>query len=132
MRSAHVCGIEELCIPKLSTSKGEIVENKQSLSSPAGERENIMGTMDINPLLIKLSVPMMVSMLVQALYNVVDSIFVSHVSESALTAVSLAFSLQNVMIAVGVGTGVGVNALLSKSLGEKNQERANQLSLIHI
>ena len=64
MRSAHVCGIEELCIPKSSTSKGEIVENKQSLSSPAGERENIMGTMDINPLLIKLSVPMMVSMLV--------------------------------------------------------------------
>ena len=102
------------------------MENKQSLSSPAGERENIMGTMDINPLLIKLSVPMMVSMLVQALYNVVDSIFVSHVSESALTAVSLAFSLQNVMIAVGVGTGVGVNALLSKSLGEKDQYRANK------
>ena len=80
-----------------------------------------MGTMDINPLLVKLSVPMMISMLVQALYNVVDSVFVSHVSESALTAVSLAFSLQNVMIAVGVGTGVGVNAMLSKSLGEKNQ-----------
>ena len=89
-------------------------------------RENIMGTMDINPLLVKLSVPMMVSMLVQALYNVVDSVFVSHVSESALTAVSLAFSLQNVMIAVGVGTGVGVNALLSKSLGEKSQARANK------
>ena len=88
-------------------------------------RENIMGTMDINPLLVKLSVPMMISMLVQALYNVVDSVFVSHVSESALTAVSLAFSLQNVMIAVGVGTGVGVNAMLSKSLGEKNQRRAN-------
>lgn len=89
-------------------------------------RENIMGTMEINPLLVKLSVPMMISMLVQALYNVVDSIFVSHVSESALTAVSLAFSLQNIIIAVGVGTGVGVNALLSKSLGEKNQQRANQ------
>ena len=71
-----------------------------------------MGTMAINPLLVRLSVPMMISMLVQALYNVVDSVFVSHVSESALTAVSLAFSLQNVMIAVGVGTGVGVNALL--------------------
>ncbi len=85
-----------------------------------------MGTMSINPLLIKLSVPMMVSMLVQALYNVVDSIFVSHVSEGPLTAVSLAFSLQNVMIAVGVGTGVGVNALLSKSLGEKDQYRANK------
>ena len=96
-------------------------ENQQATA-----RENIMGTMNINPLLVKLSVPMMVSMLVQALYNVVDSVFVSHVSESALTAVSLAFSLQNVMIAVGVGTGVGVNALLSKSLGEKNQERANK------
>ena len=98
------------------------MENKQlNLSEP----ENIMGTMEINPLLLKLSIPMMISMLVQALYNVVDSVFVSHVSESALTAVSLAFSLQNVMIAVGVGTGVGVNALLSKSLGEKNQSRAN-------
>ena len=101
------------------------METKQ-LQTQQPARENIMGTMDINPLLIKLSVPMMVSMLVQALYNVVDSVFVSHVSENALTAVSLAFSLQNVMIAVGVGTGVGVNALLSKSLGEKNQERANK------
>ena len=101
------------------------METKQSQTSPAA-RENIMGTMEINPLLVKLSVPMMISMLVQALYNVVDSVFVSHVSESALTAVSLAFSLQNVMIAVGVGTGVGVNALLSKSLGEKNYEQANR------
>ena len=100
------------------------METKQSQTSPAA-RENIMGTMEINPLLVKLSVPMMISMLVQALYNVVDSVFVSHVSENALTAVSLAFSLQNVMIAVGVGTGVGVNAMLSKSLGEKNQSRAN-------
>ena len=90
------------------------MENKQPSFSPAGERENIMGTMDINPLLIKLSVPMMVSMLVQALYNVVDSIFVSHVSESALTAVSLAFSLQNVMIAVGVRTA------FSKAIGERS------------
>ena len=102
------------------------MENKQSLSSPAGERENIMGTMDINPLLIKLSVPMMVSMLVQALYNVVDSIFVSHVSESALTAVSLAFSLQNVMIAVGVGTGVGVNTLMSRYDGQGNRLLADR------
>ena len=99
------------------------MENKQlNLSEP----ENIMGTMDVNPLLIKLSIPMMISMLVQALYNVVDSIFVARVSESALTAVSLAFSLQNMMFAVGIGTGVGVNALLSKSLGEKNQYRANK------
>ena len=100
------------------------MENKQT--NPPAAQENIMGTMAINPLLVKLSIPMMVSMLVQALYNVVDSIFVSHVSEGALTAVSLAFSLQNMMIAVGVGTGVGVNALLSKSLGEKDQERANK------
>ena len=99
------------------------MENKQ-IDLP--EQENIMGTMPINPLLIKLSVPMMISMLVQALYNVVDSIFVSHVSENALTAVSLAYSLQSVMFAVGIGTGVGVNALLSKSLGEKDQYRANK------
>ena len=99
------------------------MENKQlNLSEP----ENIMGTMDVNPMLIKLSIPMMISMLVQALYNVVDSIFVARVSENALTAVSLAFSLQNMMFAVGIGTGVGVNALLSKSLGEKNQYRANK------
>ena len=101
------------------------MKTNQSQTAPAEVRENIMGTMEINPLLLKLSIPMMISMLVQALYNVVDSVFVSHVSENALTAVSLAFSLQNVMIAVGVGTGVGVNALLSKSLGEKNQSRAN-------
>ena len=99
------------------------MENNRPQTSPVMERENIMGTMEINPLLVKLSVPMMISMLVQALYNVVDSVFVSWVSEEALTAVSLAFSLQNMMIAVG--TGVGVNAMLSKSLGEKNQRRAN-------
>ena len=101
------------------------MENNRPQTSPVMERENIMGTMEINPLLVQLSVPMMISMLVQALYNVVDSVFVSWVSEEALTAVSLAFSLQNMMIAVGVGTGVGVNAMLSKSLGEKNQKRAN-------
>ncbi len=101
------------------------MENNRPQTSPVMERENIMGTMEINPLLVKLSVPMMISMLVQALYNVVDSIFVARVSENALTAVSLAFSLQNMMFAVGIGTGVGVNALLSKSLGEKNQKRAN-------
>jgi len=101
------------------------VENNRPQTSPVMERENIMGIMEISPLLVKLSVPMMISMLVQALYNVVDSVFVSWVSEEALTAVSLAFSLQNMMIAVGVGTGVGVNAMLSKSLGEKNQKRAN-------
>ena len=102
------------------------MKTNQSQTAPAEARENIMGTMEINPLLLKLSIPMMISMLVQALYNVVDSIFVARVSENALTAVSLAFSLQNLMFAVGIGTGVGVNALLSKSLGEKNQYRANK------
>ena len=88
--------------------------------------ENKMGTMPVNRLLVSISVPMMISMLVQALYNVVDSMFVSRISEDALSALSLAFPAQNLMIAVATGTGVGINALLSKSLGEKNQERANQ------
>ena len=79
-----------------------------------------------NKLLLSMAVPMMLSMMVQALYNVVDSIFVSRISEDALTAVSLAFPVQNLIIAIGVGTGVGINALLSKSLGEKNQKLANK------
>lgn len=87
-----------------------------------------MGIMPVNELLVEMSLPMMVSMLVQALYNVVDSIFVSRINENALTAVSLAFPIQSLMIAVGTGTGVGVNALLSKSLGEKNTERANKVA----
>jgi len=91
-------------------------------------KENKMGTMPINKLLISMSLPMMISMLVQALYNVVDSIFVSQISENALTAVSLAFPVQNFMIAVGVGTGVGINALLSRSLGEKKFEQANRVA----
>ena len=91
-------------------------------------KENKMGTMPINKLLISMSLPMMISMLVQALYNVVDSIFVSQISENVLTAVSLAFPVQNFMIAVGVGTGVGINALLSRSLGEKKFEQANKVA----
>jgi len=87
--------------------------------------ENKMGVQPVNRLLVSMSVPMMVSMLVQALYNVVDSIFVARLSEDALTAVSLAFPWQNLMIAVGVGTGVGVNAWLSRCLGEKDQRSAN-------
>lgn len=89
-------------------------------------KENKMGTMPVNRLLISMSFPMIISMLVQALYNVVDSIFVSQISENALTAVSLAFPIQNLMIAVGVGTGVGINALLSRSLGEKKFDEANK------
>ena len=84
-----------------------------------------MGVMPVNRLLITMSVPMMLAMLVQALYNVVDSVFVSQLSEDALNAVSLAFPVQNIMIALAVGTGVGVNALLSKSLGEQDAKRAN-------
>lgn len=83
-------------------------------------KENKMGIMPVKKLIINMSLPMMISMLVQALYNVVDSIFVAQISENALTAVTLAFPLQNLMIAVGSGTGVGINALLSRSLGEKN------------
>ena len=89
-------------------------------------QENKMGTMPVNKLLITMSIPMIISMLVQAFYNVVDSIFVAQISENALTAVSMAFPIQNLMIAVATGTGVGVNALLSKSLGEKNQKLADK------
>lgn len=98
------------------------------MSGESAIKENKMGTMPINKLLISMSLPMMISMLVQALYNVVDSIFVSQISENALTAVSLAFPVQNFMIAVGVGTGVGINALLSRSLGEKKFEQANKIA----
>lgn len=91
-----------------------------------GQPENKMGTMSVPKLLFSMAFPMMVSMLVQALYNIVDSVFVSRVSEDALTALSLAFPVQNLMIAVGAGTGVGINALLSRSLGEKNFDRANR------
>ncbi|MBQ7795379.1 MAG: MATE family efflux transporter, partial [Lachnospiraceae bacterium] len=92
------------------------------------QTENKMGVMPINKLIITMSVPMIVSMLVQALYNIVDSMFVAQLSENALTAVSLAFPAQNLMIAVATGTGVGINANLSRSLGEKNHERANQIA----
>ena len=84
--------------------------------------------MPINRLLVSMSVPIMISMLVQALYNIVDSMFVAQLNENALTAVSLAFPAQNLMIAVATGTGVGINALLSKSLGEKNFQKVNQVA----
>lgn len=90
--------------------------------------ENKMGVMPIPKLLISMSLPMIMSMLVQALYNVVDSMFVAQLNENALTAVSLAFPIQNLMIAVAAGTGVGINALLSKSLGEKKFETANTIA----
>lgn len=98
------------------------VEEKLEREKP---KENKMGTMPVRKLIVTMSIPMMISMLVQALYNIVDSIFVAQISEAALTAVSLAFPMQNLMIALVSGTGVGVNALLSKSLGEKRFDRSD-------
>ena len=91
--------------------------------------ENKMGIQPVNKLLLGMSLPIMASMLVQALYNVVDSIFVSRISENALTAVSLAFPIQSIMIALGGGMCVGVNAVLSKSLGEKDYESVNKSAM---
>ena len=88
--------------------------------------ENKMGNMPVNRLLLSMAIPMIISMMVQALYNIIDSIWVSNINQDALTAISLAFPMQNLMISIGVGTGVGVNALLSKSLGEKNHKMVNQ------
>ena len=98
-------------------------------TQPGKAQENKMGVMSEGKLLINMSLPMMISMLVQALYNIVDSIFVSRISEDALTAVSLAFPLQSLMIALGAGTGVGINALISRSLGERNQKKANDVAM---
>ena len=92
------------------------------------QKENKMGVMPINKLIISMSLPMIISMLVQALYNIVDSMFVAQISENALTAVSLAFPAQNLMIAIATGTGVGINASLSRSLGEKHFDKANQIA----
>ena len=96
------------------------------MSSSDAHSASRMGTAPMGPLLFSLAIPMMVSMLFQALYNVVDSIFVSYINEAALSAVSLAFPIQNLMIAFAVGTGVGVNAYVSKSLGEGNHGEADR------
>ena len=100
--------------------------NQKTASAPAAE--NKMGTMPIGRLLFNMSLPMIVSMLVQALYNIVDSIFVAKLSENALTAVSLAFPLQMLLVAVATGTGVGMNALLSRALGAKKTDEANKIA----
>lgn len=91
--------------------------------------ENKMGTMPLGKLLIQMSLPMMISMFVQALYNIVDSIFVAQISENAITAVSLAFPIQNLLISVAVGTGVGINSLLSRRLGEKRQDQVDKAAM---
>ena len=104
--------------------KETLIEGKVEAGEVA--QDNKMGILPIKKLIVSMSIPMMISMLVQALYNIVDSMFVSRVSEDALTAVTLAFPLQMMIISVGSGTGVGINALLSKALGEKKQKRANK------
>lgn len=91
-------------------------------------QENKMGVMPVGRLILTVSLPIMASMLVQALYNIVDSIFVARISENALTAVSMAFPIQNLMIATATGTGVGINALLAKNLGAKDYERADKIA----
>jgi len=92
-------------------------------------QENKMGSMPVNRLLLNMALPMILSMLIQALYNVVDSYFVAQISQDALNAVGLAFPVQNLMISVAIGTGVGVNTLLARSLGERQQERANHSAM---
>ena len=108
------------------TGQGEVTEMEQKKTV---QTENKMGVMPVDRLLVSMSLPMMISMLVQALYNIVDSIFVSRVSEQALRAVSLAFPIQSLMIAVSVGTAVGINAFLSRTLGEKEFEKANTIAV---
>ena len=99
------------------------MSNKKNIPSL---NENKMGIMPIGKLLFTMAVPMIIAMLVQALYNVVDSLYVSRISESAVTALSLAFPIQNIQIGFATGIGVGVNSLLSKSLGENDQKTANR------
>ena len=101
--------------------------NEESMNKEI--KENKMGTMPVGKLLISMSLPMMISMIVQAMYNIVDSIFVSRIHEDALTAVSMAFPLQTLCVALGAGMGVGINALLSRSLGAKDQEMVNKSAM---
>lgn len=107
------------------TRNGDLSEETILNGQETTVKENKMGVVPVKTLIISMSLPMMISMLVQALYNVVDSIFVAQVSKDALAAVTYAFPMQNLMIAVGSGTGVGINALLSRSLGEKRFDRSN-------
>ena len=105
------------------------MKTNQNETLPA---ENKMGVLPVGPLLFGMAAPMMLSMLVQALYNIVDSVFVAQISENALTAVSLAFPLQTLMIAVSGGTAVGINALLSRALGAREQETADRVANVGI
>lgn len=110
----------------MTENKTLAVKDTQAVQPP----ENKMGTMPVNKLLLSMSLPMVISMVIQALYNIVDSLYVAGISPSQneFTAISLAFAAQNFIIAVATGTGVGINALLSKSLGEKNHKEANKVA----
>ena len=117
-----------------NSNKENITENKE-LKENKEHKENKMGTMPVGRLVINIGFPMILSMLVQAFYNVVDSIFVARISDagqtgsagtSALIAVGMAFPFQMLLVAVGAGTGVGVNSLLSKALGEKDSKTVNK------
>ena len=114
--------IEDEDIARMIEQEGT---EKASDSKESVRAENKMGTLPVKRLIVSMSLPMMISMLVQALYNIVDSVFVAQISEKALTAVTLAFPMQNFMISVAAGTGVGINALLSRSLGERRFDRAD-------
>lgn len=92
------------------------------------EKQNKMAVMPMGKLVFSMSLPLMISLLVQSLYNIVDGIFVARISEDALTATSLAYPIQLLMIAVSVGTGVGVNALIARKLGAKQHDEANQVA----
>lgn len=116
---------------KIYRKTGDKMFKKKLRAETSGAAtENKMGTMPINKLLLSMALPMVASMLVQALYNIVDSLYVARISDTPdeLTAISLAFAAQNFMIAVAAGTGVGINALLSKSLGEKNFKMADKIA----
>ena len=91
------------------------------MSAQTNPQQNKMGTMPVKKLIFNMALPLIISMLIQALYNIVDSIFVSRISEDALTAVSLAFPIQNLMSAFATGTGVGMNALLTRRNGQKKR-----------
>lgn len=99
------------------------------MEKTVNKKENIMGTMPVGSLLVKMSIPMVISMLVQSIYNVVDSIFVARISEEALTAVSLAFPVQNIMLAFAIGISVGASALLSRYLGMDDKKRVGAVAM---
>lgn len=126
MAQLNCCGLVRRIFSAAELQLGKMRSKEQEEQMM---QENKMGVMPVNRLLLSMSLPMMISMLVQALYNIVDSIFVSRINEHALRAVSLAFPLQSLMIAVAVGTGVGINAFLSKTLGERDYERANRIAV---